>query len=194
MADNSHGLPQHHPVDERTPSKKILWDAPPPLPDSEKVIFDVSCQGTIGLALQQALCEESDNDDNEGEQQEDEASTPRIKLDKPAINQILLSFGRAIVQSQQDQHEMELKNVESKTAASAVPAPAALLRGRVDHFNRHGGKWRLMVHDAQIIARKPLERNRRKRERPSLWNAMKEGQSEPAKIPRLEILAYNDIE
>lgn len=178
--------------DDRTPSKKILWEAAPPLPDPEKVIHDVSCQGSIGLALQQALYEESESEEEDQGEEEEETPSDKIQLDQPAIKQVLQSFGKAITQSQHDQQEMEL-NKEAK-ATGNLPAPAALLRGRVDHFNRLGGKWRLVVHDAKIIGRRPLDRNRRKRERPSLWRVLKEGQPEPTQIQRLEILAYNDIE
>lgn len=179
--------------DERTPSRKVVWEEVP-LPNHANVINDISCHGSIGLALHQALRDESDQeeideDSNEGE----DSSKRRITLDQPMINQILQSFGTAVKNTQHDQREMQM-NRKAKSTTS-VAAPAAVLRGHVDHFNRRGGKWRFMVHDAQIVDRKPLDRKRSMIARPSLWRVMNEGQCEPPKkIRRLEVLAYNDIE
>jgi len=172
--------------------QKIVWEEQP-LPDPECVIHDASCQGSIGVALQQALCNEGTGDHNRDDGHA-HLSEKKIKLDRPAIDRILQSFGRAVARTQHEQREILMKRTTQPQATSSAPAPCALLHGRVDHFNRRGGKWRLMVHDAKIIARKPLDRNRRKRERRPLWNAMEEGQPEPFKIARLEVLAYNDIE
>jgi len=182
--------------DERTPSRKVVWEQVP-LPNRANVINDISCHGSIGLALHQALCDESDTEERDEDNREGEEDTflsnRKIALDQPMINQILQSFGKAVEQTQRDQREMQM-NREARSKSS-VAAPAALLHGRVDHFNRRGGKWRFMVHDAKIIGRKPLDRKRPMIARPSLWKVMKEGQSEPPiKIRRLEVLAYNDIE
>ena len=174
--------------------KQILWNELP-LPDRETVIRDISCQGSIGLALQQALVNATgehgvDDDDTESVNQ-------RIELDPPAVSQILQSFGNAVAETQREQRDIRMGRkpaVSTSASRRTVMAPAAVLRGRVDHFNRRGSKWRFMVHDAQMIERSPLDKNRRKSERRSLWEVMKEKRPQPITIRRLEVLAYNDIE
>ena len=178
-------------IDEKTSDCLNVWKELA-LPNRDTVMHDLSCQGSIGLALQQALADEETELGHDDDDTNIDSSDKRIKLDQPAISQILLSFGMAVTQTQREQRDMQMGGeVVSK---SNVAAPVAILRGRVDHFNRCGGKWRIMVHDAQIIERKPLDKDRRKSERPSMWEVMKETQSNPLKIRRLEILAYNDIE
>jgi hypothetical protein len=176
--------------DEKKGGRHNVWKELP-LPNRDTVIHDLSCQGSIGLALQQALV----NQETElgGDDDTDiNCSDKHIKLDQPAISQILQSFGMAVSHTQREQRDLQM-GVEVASTCS-FSAPVAVLRGRVDHFNRCGAKWRIMVHDAQIIERKPLDKYRRKSERPSIWEVMNETQSNPLKIRRLEILAYNDIE
>lgn len=36
-------------------SRKVLWTGPPPPPDPNAVVEDLSCQGIVGMALQEAL-------------------------------------------------------------------------------------------------------------------------------------------
>jgi hypothetical protein len=111
-----------------------------------------------------------------------------LPLDDSMVEQIMKSFGEAIAESQRTRADGD----------SRTGGPAALLRGRLDHFNRLNTKWRLIVHDAEIRPRAPLDKNRRKRERPSLWQISEEkyptrqGAPPPAKCT-LEILAYNDL-
>jgi hypothetical protein len=158
------------------------WAAgPPPPPDPATVVSDLSCQGTLARTLHDALLEF----------QEDEAFSSSIDVDR-----VMQAFGEAVAQGQQEQYQLE---AATRTAASAdaMPrlAPAALLRGRVLHYNRFGSKWRLVVEDVEIHARKPLDPHRRKRERPSLWSRIPEDDAAPVwQLPRLEILLYNDIE
>jgi hypothetical protein len=57
-------------------------------------------------------------------------------------------------------------------------APAALVRGRLDHYNRNNGKWRIVMDKVTFRSRRMnLERDggRRKRsEKPSLWHVSRE--------------------
>ena len=174
--------------DEKTSGRQNVWKELP-LPNRDTVIHDLSCQGSIGLALQQALAAE---ETELGDDDDTDSSDKLITLDEPAISQILESFGMAVSHTQREQRDLQMGGELAST--SSLAAPVAILRGRVDHFNRCGTKWRIVVHDAQIIERKPLDKYRRKSERPSMWEVMNETQSNPLKIQRLEILAYNDIE
>jgi hypothetical protein len=181
--------------DKGRASKQVVWNDLP-LPDHETVIRDISCLGSIGLALQEALVNASTEQGDDGDTDTDSANQ-RIELDPPAVSQILESFGNAVAQTQREQRDTLIgrkQQAGSRSAGRSVGAPAAVLRGRVDHFNRRGAKWRFMVHDAQIIERSPLDKNRRKNERRSLWEVMKEKRPQPITIRRLEVLAYNDIE
>lgn len=50
-------------------------------------------------------------------------------------------------------------------------APRALLYGRLDHYNRVGQNWRLVVDNGRVSKRQPLLRERTKRRRYSFWQA-----------------------
>lgn len=130
----------------------------------------------------------------EGEEETSVASRSRVstaspKLKPEMLDPITKSLGEAIARSQQQQHDHP----------SPEEAVAAVLRGRVDHYNRRGAKWRIVVDGAEIRRRLPLEGRRRGRERPSLWE-VSEGKKKQAKkagtvkSTKLEILAYNDVE
>jgi hypothetical protein len=201
----------------------ILWDGPPPLPNPDTVVSDISCQGTIAIALREALREmqeegfaavhasntslgdASEHGESRQSEQSPAATVAALQLSQQAVDRIMLSFGEAITQSQREQRTLQANKQNppednyssTETAANqeSRQAPAALLRGRIDHYNRHGSKWRFLVNDVEIVPRSALDRNRRKRERPSLWDPSQQQQLEPSiKIKRLEILAYDDIE
>ena len=155
--------------DDKVP--KDAWNEPPPPPERESVISDLSCQGTLALTLRNAL-------------QEFQEREQSIDIDR-----IMQAFGEAVAQSQQEQFQLEAAD---NTITPDVPlAPAALLRGRVHHYNRLGTKWRFLVEDVEIHPRKPLDKHRRKRERHSLWI---DAQEPVMRIPRLELLLYDDME
>jgi|Transcript_22339 hypothetical protein len=87
---------------------------------------------------------------------------------------------------------------------TVVAPPKALLRGRVDHFNRVGGKWRIVATNVEIRQRVNLDtstnKRTKKRDRSSLWdtsgNAIVEDPSEYNSIQlkgTVQILAYDDV-
>jgi hypothetical protein len=157
------------------------WSAgPPPPPDRASVVADLSCQGTLAMTLRDALLEF----------QEEGESSQSIDVDR-----VMQAFGESVAQCQQEQYLLEAVTRTSNSEDVAKLAPAALLRGRVHHYNRFGSKWRIVVEDVEIHPRKPLDPQRRKRERPSLWSLIPEDDAAPVlQLPRLEILLYNDIE
>lgn len=161
------------------------WAAgPPPPPERETVVADISCQGTLAMSRRDALLE------FQGDEEDDSAAA---SID---IESVMQAFGESVAQCQQEQYQLEAAATRTSSSdASPKLAPAALLRGRVHHYNRFGSKWRLVVEDAEIHARKPLDPQRRKRERPSLWSLLPNDASAPVlQLPRLEILLYDDIE
>jgi hypothetical protein len=159
-----------------------LWEQGPrlPPPPAEKVSRDCSCFGMLGMALQDALQE------LQTESCED-CPAAALNVTPGVLDRIMQSLGEEVAITQQN---------------PPVDAPAALLRGRLEHYNRLNKKWRLVVKDAELRQRNPLEGNRRKRERPSLWQVAEEQrQAKPdqdssgvSKSINLEILAYNDID
>jgi hypothetical protein len=167
-------------------SDAALWEGPPPPPDAEVVARDLSCQGSLGWTLQDALQELHDEEKAE-EKKEISVAAP-LHFGPAVIDRIMRSFGEAVAASQQ-----------------RTTGPAALLRGRLEHYNRCNNKWRLVVEGAEIRERLPLDRNRRKRrhDRPSLWQVAEENRAKRSRTslpvssnnPKfdLEILAYNDI-
>ena len=165
---------------------------PPPAPNADDVSRDLSCQGTIGLTLQQVLDELPPNIAQLEESRSRNGSyepllLPPLTMCAASRDRILQSFGESVAESQRK-----------------PSGPPVVLRGRVEYYNRLSRKWRLVVKDAELLQRLPLDRYRRRRERPSFWQIAKEQQasnvakgavvSSPGEKFRLDLLLYNDIE
>jgi hypothetical protein len=198
-----------------------LWCGPPPPPDPDIVVGDLSCQGILALTLRDALLElqttPSDQDLDCGGNGSSEPEPLDGPLSNEAVDRIMEACGQALVRVQQEQsipettgqspngtdntrfpnagEQPEPQSAAIITTTALAHPPAAILRGRIQYYNRVGSKWRLVVHDAELQPRQPLHVQRRKRERSSLWTTTTTAAPDAAlKIPRLEILAYNDIE
>jgi hypothetical protein len=204
-----------------------LYDSggPPVPPDPELVFHDLSCQGTVAMALQEAL-------------EELQQSTTLTELkDKYNLRidseKVLRAFAESIVEQQQCQYDAQIDDAMkqqplpyqqrrsqgmtgAKSSSNAddddhtdnhVP-PAAVLRGRINHYNRFGAKWRIVVDDVELIPRRAINAHRpskRDRNEMSLWSIVSQQQQSlsnsnssnedelPIKIPRLELLVYNDL-
>ena len=170
------------------------WEADGPV--AETIAKDPSCYGILGQTLADALqmfesqapltttkgdtMKRSLNDD----ETEKDDNVSGIQLSSEASSRIFNVLGESIAK------------VHAKDSSAGNP-PSALLRGRVDHFNRRNNKWRIAVTAAQFRKRCDLKRNRRMRERPSLWHVSQDNASprtttDPTKLS-LEILVFNDI-
>lgn len=201
------------------------WFGPPPPPPPHLIRSDPSSHGLVGRTLLTVLKREvahsddervrepdkagiTENNDKDSEQadaqiEEDEDKPPphviRMLRLPQASDRIFQSFVNSVAETQQRLHEQQ-----ALSEGRSVAGPALLLRGRLDHFNRTSDKWRLLVKKASFKARKQLARNRRKRERFSLWASMappgKGSGGEPMEPPSreagescsLEVLAFND--
>ena len=141
--------------------------------------------GPVGKCLETALDEllaEDDNNssirscsnNNNDDDDEDESSSSSndntnnsIKLDKSISRSILESYRKAVVETKFDHHERQLNNTISSTTSSHnvnnnstmasvnVVAPAAMIKGEIDHYNRIGGQWRIVVKNA-VLKRRSL--------------------------------------
>lgn len=162
--------------------KKDPWQDFPSGPDLEQFATDLSCQGTLALALRETLIdihkEQVEQQLNSDTEDRDDA----LIMDPIAMDCILKSLGEAMV--------------KNKSVIECM-APPALLQGRMDHFNRQDHKWKIAVDSVEIRERKPLDRWRRKRERPSLWKEEEDESKKAARIEfpgaKLQLLGYNDV-
>ena len=136
--------------------------------------------GPVGKCLETALDEllaEEDNNssirscsNNNDDYDEDESSSSNDntnKLDKSISRSILESYRKAVVETKFDHHERQLNNTISSTTSSHnvnnnstmasvnVVAPAAMIKGEIDHYNRIGGQWRIVVKNA-VLKRRSL--------------------------------------
>ena len=224
-----------HPEKEEADDATNVWDAggPPPPPDPDVVVHDISCQGTVAIALHEAL-----------EELQQSATLKALKekydfqFDRDAV---MLAYGESIAELQHCQYEAQIDEAmkhqhqhqhhpqqhrnranNNHTEAnddldSSVP-PAAVLRGRINQYNRFGTKWRIVVDDAELMISPPIglppKRSTKKRDRRTMssWSLMTQPPQPEStsnannnmnalstdettiKIPRLEILVYNDVE
>jgi hypothetical protein len=171
-----------------------------PPPNVDVLLNDPSCYGILGVTLAEALDElqQKQSSDkltpaggnnapgsNESKESSDESTSNTearkpLQLSPEISHDVLKSLGEALAKC----HKGEV----------VTNAPAALLQGRVDHFNRRGTKWRIVVKNAQMRRRFPLDRHRRKRDKKSLWSLSKEKEDESATKFDIEMLAYDDFD
>jgi hypothetical protein len=174
----------------------------------------IAQQGIIGHCLREALQDCLDDTDaahqkNDEHPQEDDVSAlsggskaassipqPRkksrnmMKLQPRMVDSVIKRFGQAVAETnwRNSLSSSWGKNGERKRNEP----PAALLKGRIDHYNRLGGKWRIVVEGGQLKRRVRLARDRSKKVRPPLWDAMAD--QETVALPTsLQLLAYDDL-
>jgi hypothetical protein len=178
-----------------------------PAPANREVAVAAACNGLhIGKCLQEALDaltndEEDENladeKDADGEEGQPLSKNTRIKLGKNDTDCILRAFGEAVADTSWKSSSMSSSSSSPLNGSnnSTLPScpPVALLRGRLDHYNRVGKNWRIVVDDLQLKERAPLQCNQRKRRRRSLWNVDKEKQVEISISGTLHIHAYDDL-
>ncbi len=81
----------------------------------------------------------------------------KIIIDSGAVDRVMQTFGEAVADTQ----------LESTTTKSATSAPRAVLRGRLDHYNRVGQNWRILIDNVKLKERFPLPSDRKKRNKNS---------------------------
>jgi hypothetical protein len=111
------------------------------------------------------------------------AKKRKIRIDPGAVDRIMQTFGEAVADTQ----------LESTTTKSATSAPRALLRGRLDHYNRVGQNWRMVIDNVKLKERFPLRSDRKKRNKNIIWDGTREKREEIAIDEKVQILAYNDV-
>lgn len=147
-------------------------------PPSNDNLASLVQSGPIGQCLQEALNDlvsESFVEEMEQEVGDSTGQTPSTIFDKSMADCVMNSFGRAVADSEWND------------------APAALLRGRVDYYNKMNDKWRIVVQDAQLRPRLPLsKKNATRLQKKTLWVTSISQQGTTMLNGPLQILAYND--
>ena len=141
-----------------------------------RTIASVARQGTVlGQCLGEALASLQQQDEESSS-----AKRRKVQLDASTANRILQTFGEAVADTSMEE--------DSKN-----PAPAALLSGRLDHYNRVGHNWRIVLDDMKLQPRLPLDKNRRRSDRHSLWKVDPVKQKEISIPGKAQILAFDDL-
>jgi hypothetical protein len=192
----------------------------PPQPADAEVVGFIAQQGIIGQCLREALqdCLVADIDDKDEDvmahhpHEDDDVSVlsgggsiaaaaaipqPRkqksrlkMKLQPHMVDSVMKRFGEIVAETKWTNSLSS--SWEKNGGRKRNEPPAALLKGWIEHYNRIGGKWRIVVEGGQIKRRVGLDRDRRKKVRPPLWEAM--GDEETVSLPTpLQLLAYDDL-
>lgn len=133
---------------------------------------DGDCAGTDSRpGKRRRLCEDASSaDDNEpatkmqnaegnGGKETSTSEVNSVRLDEATAKSIIEAYGSAVAETKFDDEGGSARFDDATTpgrhhaAESADPAPAALLLGEVDHFNRVGGQWRVAVKNAVLTSR-----------------------------------------
>lgn len=161
----------------------------PPAKADPALVQKIAMMGPIGQSLheslqdmiQQSLLRELQEPNNSDDGQEENAVD---NVDNDFADAVLASFGTAV----------------SDTNWHVEPSapPAALLKGRLEYYNRFDGNWDIMVTETELRPRVLLDPNRKKRprERPSLWEvSLREERGRPTTTldGNLQILVYDDL-
>ena len=80
-----------------------------------------------------------------------EATAATIKMDKSISKSIMEAYGKAVAESNFDPTPSSEQN---NLIATNSAAPAAMLTGEIDHYNRIGDRWRIVIKNAVIKPRK----------------------------------------
>mmetsp|Transcript_11502 Transcript_11502/g.24559 ORF Transcript_11502/g.24559 Transcript_11502/m.24559 type:complete len:275 (-) Transcript_11502:269-1093(-) len=87
----------------------------------------------------------------------DSESTSNFRLDGAMCKSILEAYSKSVAETKFD-HEKKIAGdgappfPNSSGTKTAVP-PAAMLKGEIDHFNRVGGQWRIVIKNAVLMER-----------------------------------------
>lgn len=79
------------------------------------------------------------------------ATAAAIKMDKSISKSIMEAYGKAVAESNFDPTPSSEQN---NLLATNSAAPAAMLTGEIDHYNRIGDRWRIVIKNAVIKPRK----------------------------------------
>jgi len=108
--------------------------------------------------------------------EEKDLSVDQAELDSDAVQSIRQAFGASLARLQISESQGLTTGTPSEHSHSANErshrnAPRALLYGRLDHYNRVGQNWRLVLDNVRVTKRQPLLRERAtKRRRYSFWH------------------------
>jgi len=93
-----------------------------------------------------------DANENNGRSVRESTSNLDVRLDDAMSRSILESYRKAVVETKFD-HERKPSSASSADPTTDTAAPAAMLMGEIDHFNRIGGQWRIVVKNAVLKGR-----------------------------------------
>ena len=146
-----------------------------PAMDRKYVASLSSSSVALGQCLKSALASVEYN-----QEEEEQGPAKRIKIDSDATDCILRTLGESMADTQLNQDDSA--------------APRVLLKGRLDHYNRVGQNWRIMIDNVEIQERpaRLSERPKRRTTKP-LWNQDQEKSATLSTQQEIQILAFNDL-
>ena len=80
------------------------------------------------------------------------SNNSNFRLDDSLSEAILGAYSKAVTETKFDDQSKTARIVQSNNP-TANAAPAAILRGEVEHFNRVAGQWRIVVKNAALKER-----------------------------------------
>ena len=211
----------------------------PPSPPDPSIASKIAAIGPIAKCLEEALTElreedrrvttgkaARDRDDSSKTEDDIEESVSAVKqkdsLNEELSQSIIKSYADCVATTTYDNrtkkinqshtHHSTSSTLQSPSSDNNTTAPSALLKGEIEHFNRIGGQWRIIVKNATLIPRRTkVDVGKSGRKRLSLdWNTndtdcgkneddsneksrkKTKRESEYHFKGKVEVLAYND--
>lgn len=161
---------------DASPTKKIKTN-PPPVPPDQDITTQIALKGAIGQALEQALedlQEELGPHEATAHDTSDATLLSAPEITPTALHCIQASFGRSVA------------------SMETWDAPAAVMKGRLDHYNRFQGQWRIVVDSQAEIAPRPLDAAT-SRKKKDLGKSLFDGTDTAKLDSKVQMLLYNDL-
>ena len=218
------------------------WQGPPPLASLQSIkdpscmgVLGRTLQRALEQVSDSSMMAASQAQDAQHEDNDDDTShastnkndgngitTIPVYISREDVSRIIGRLGLTMAELQRQR--CSLTTGPYQASSSSVPndhdhddeeedrAVAALLRGRIQYYQRLHGKWRIVLDEVEYKSRKTLDPQRRRRgPKRSLWdmcqdstdtntnddtgvNRSDQGSEKQQKGMKLEVLAYNDIE
>ena len=125
--------------------------------DGEKIA--ATSLGEDGMSICEFSCSSSVKKRKRTNSRDSDGDTTSnmLKMDKSISKSIMEAYGKAVATTNFDPEAGKIipsTTMSIKDDNQTITAPAAMLQGEIDHYNRIGDRWRIVLKNASIKPRK----------------------------------------
>jgi hypothetical protein len=159
-------------------------------PPDPQTSSKIALKGAIGLALEMALEDVQNEIRGCAAQQDEDQPCDGVESHRVPITTLTTAPATTMLHCVQECFGTSVSGTDWSIA------PNAVLKGRLDHYNRFQGQWRIVVDRHAEIGPRPkgnnMGNNKRKREE-STMSLLEEVDNTIKLDDKVQILVYNDL-